>query len=223
MNRRTDREVNEVFCESRRSFRHAIGGKMSMSKLRKILRVAVLWLATAVGISAQGTTGGIAGTLSDSTGAVLPGVTVTLTGPNLQGSRTAVSDEAGVYRFRNVPPGTGYRVVAQLSGFRDSTQEPIQVLLGQEGTVNLSMSPSGVSETVSVTAVTPLVDISQTSTGVNITADLFETLPSARGFQQLTTIAPSVTLEMGDHDRRFESSPSVGASSAPENNYIIDG
>ena len=60
---------------------------------------------------------------------------------------------------------------------------------------------------------------------MNITSDLFETLPSARGFQQLTTMAPGVTLEMGDHDSLAASidSPTVGGSSAPENNYIIDG
>jgi outer membrane receptor protein involved in Fe transport len=184
-----------------------------------------LLLALGVGLQAQGTTGGIAGTLTDSTGAVLPGATVTLTGPSLQGSRTTTSDGQGVYRFRNVPPGTEYKVVAQLSGFRDATQERIQVLLGQEGTVNLAMSPSGVTESVQVTAVTPLLDVGQTATGVNITADLFETLPSTRGFQQLTTIAPGVTLEMGDHDAlgRLENSPNVAASSAPENNYVIDG
>lgn len=199
-----------------------------MSKRRMLVTVAAsiaVFLVVGVGALAQGTTGGIVGTLTDSSGALLPGVTLTLTGPSLQGSRTAVSDEQGVYRFRNVPPGTGYKVTAQRSGFRNSTQEPIQVLLGQEGTVNLSMAPAGVAEQVNVTAVTPLVDTSQTTTGLNITADLFQTLPSARGFQQLTTIAPGVTLEMGDHDSlgRFENSPNVAASSAPENNYVIDG
>jgi hypothetical protein len=197
-----------------------------MSKTRSFV-VAALSLALLFGAAeafAQGTTtGGLVGTLTDSTGAVLPGVTVTLTGPSVQGARTAVSDEQGLYRFRNVPPGTDYKITAQLSGFRDTTQERIQVFLGQEGTINLTMGPAGVAESVNVTAATPLLDVAQTSTGINITADLFETLPSARGFQQLTTMAPGVTLEMGDHDRRFADSPTVGASSAPENNYIIDG
>ena len=65
--------------------------------------------------------------------------------------------------------------------------------------------------------------MTKTTTGVNVTASQFETLPTARTFQQLTTLAPGVTLEMGDHDTRFATSPNVGASSAPENNYIIDG
>jgi hypothetical protein len=186
--------------------------------------IVCLTLSWSAGVSAQGTTtGALVGTLTDSSGAVLPGVTVTLSGPNLQGNRTDVTDENGTYRIRNVPPGSSYRLSAQLSGFRDATQENIRVLLGQEGTVNLTMSPAGVTEEVRVTSSTPLVDVGQTSTGVNITSELFATLPSARGFQQLTAMAPGVTLEMGDHDRRFGDSPSVGASSAPENNYIIDG
>jgi outer membrane receptor protein involved in Fe transport len=195
----------------------------AMRKLGTLAAVVCLILPLSSRVSAQGTTGALAGTLADSSGGVLPGVTVTLSGPNLQGSRTAVTDENGTYRIRNVPPGSDYRLTAQLSGFRDATQENIRVLLGQEGTVNMTMFPAGVTEEVQVTASTPLVDVGQTATGVNITSDLFETLPSARGFQQLTTLSPGVTLEMGDHDRRFQDSPSVGASSAPENNYIIDG
>ncbi len=85
------------------------------------------------------------------------------------------------------------------------------------------MAPAGVSEAVTVSAGSPLVDVTQTTIGVNITASQFLSLPTARSFQQLTTIAPSVSLEMGDHDRRLNQSPTVGASSAPENNYIIDG
>jgi hypothetical protein len=195
-----------------------------LKRMQQVAALVVLFLAWAVGASsAQGTTGGVGGTLVDSSGGVLPGVVVTLSGPNLQGVRTVTSDSEGFYHFRAVPPGAGYKVTADLSGFRPATRENIQVFLGQEGTVNLTLVPAGVTEAVTVTASVPLVDTGQTSTGLNITANLFATLPSARGFQQLTAMAPSVSLDMGDHDSRFENSPSVGASSAPENNYIIDG
>ncbi len=186
--------------------------------------VAALVFAVSTVAHAQGnTTGSLTGTLTDASGGVLPGATVTLSGPNIQGTRTDTTDGQGTYRFRNLPPGRGYRVAASLSGFREAVQDNIQVLLGQEGSVNLTLSPAGVSEQVEVTAATPLVDVSSTSGGVNITSNLFETLPSARGFQQLTAMAPGVALDMGDHDRRFSDSPTVGGSSAPENNYIIDG
>jgi outer membrane receptor protein involved in Fe transport len=186
--------------------------------------VAALVLAIPAMAHAQGaTTGGLTGTLTDTSGGVLPGATVTLSGPNVQGTRTDTTDGQGTYHFRNLPPGRGYKITANLSGFREAVQDNVQVLLGQEGSVNLTLSPGGVSEQVEVTAATPLVDVSSTAGGVNITSNLFETLPSARGFQQLTAMAPGVALDMGDHDRRFSDSPTVGGSSAPENNYIIDG
>jgi hypothetical protein len=167
-----------------------------MASHRNLVALAwiVLLLAWGVTASAQGTTtGGIAGTLTDSSGGVLPGVTVTLSGPNLQGVRTVTSDAQGFYRFRNVPPGTEYRVTARLSGFRDAVREGTQVFLGQEGTINLTLFPAGVVEEVSVVAPVPLVAVTQTTTGVNITAQQFASLPSARSFQQLTTIAPSAS------------------------------
>ncbi len=183
-----------------------------------IVLCAALWSVT---LYAQ-TTGSVAGTVTDATGAVLPGVTVELSGPSLQGLRSTVTDGAGAYRFRNVPPGDNYKVKATLTGFQSLTKEGIHVYLGQEGTVNLSIK-AAITEAITVVGEAPLVDVTKTTTGVNITANQFESLPTARNFQQLTTIAPGVTLEMGDHDTRFATSPNVGASSAPENNYIIDG
>ena len=93
----------------------------------------VAFLALTSFALAQGTTGTLSGTLTDSSGAVMPGVTVTLSGPSLQGVRTTVSDEQGFYRFRNVPPGPDYSITATLSGFRDAGQANIRVFLGQEG------------------------------------------------------------------------------------------
>jgi outer membrane receptor protein involved in Fe transport len=186
--------------------------------------VGVLLLACAVPAAAQSpTTGSIVGKITDSTGSVLQRATVKLSGPALQGVREATTDSEGVYHFYNVPPGRDYKVEASLRGLQTINQANIQIFLGQESTVNLALPPSGVTQDVTVTAASPLLDVTLTSTGVNITANQFQTLPTARNFQQLTTIAPGVTLEMGDHDRRFETSPTVGASSAPENNYIIDG
>ena len=150
---------------------------MLNKRVQHVAALAVLFMAWAVGGSAQGTTGGVGGTLVDSSGLVLPGVAVTLSGPNLQGLRTVTTDGEGFYHFRAVPPGADYKVTAELSGFKPATRENIQVFLGQEGTVNLTLVPAGVTETVTVTASVPLVDTGQTSTGLNITANLFETLP----------------------------------------------
>ena len=189
---------------------------------RYLISLLVLILAAPV-VFAQSTSGSLVGTVTDSSGAALPGVTVELTGPAMQGTRTDVTDGAGNYRFQNVPPGEGYKITATLSGFAPASKTVQRVHLGQEGKVDFSLR-AAVSEAITVTAEVPLVDVSKTTTGVNVTARQFESLPTQRSFQQLTSMAPGVNMEMGDsRGNQLGNSPSVGASSAPENNYIIDG
>jgi len=184
----------------------------------------VLLILSGLPLAAQSTTAGsLSGTVTDSTGAALPGVTVELSGVAMQGTRSVVTDSNGAYRFVNVPVGENYKVVANLSGFQPVTKTIARVYLGQDATVNLQLR-AAVSESIVVTAEAPLVDVSKTTTGVNVTARQFESLPTARTFQQLTTMAPGVNIEMGtSRDNQLANSPNVGASSAPENNYIIDG
>ena len=183
--------------------------------------LCLLWSASS---SAQlSTAGALSGTVSDDTGAVLPGVTVELSGPALQGTRAAVTDGTGRYRFVSVPPGDHYQVSASLPGFQSLTKNEFRVSLGQEATMNITLTVS-LEESITVTADSPLVDITRTTTGVNITASQFDSLPTARSFQALTAMAPGVSMDMADsRPGALENSPAVGASSAPENNYIIDG
>jgi outer membrane receptor protein involved in Fe transport len=186
-----------------------------------VFAVAVLWSLGSSLTQAQ-TTGSTSGTVTDETGAFLPGVAVELSGPALQGVRRVTTDAQGRFRFVNVPAGGNYSVGASLPGFQPTTKEGLHFYLGQDGTVNLRVK-AAISEALTVVGEAPLVDVTKTTTGVNITASQFESLPTARSFQQLTTLAPGVTMEMGDHDDQFANSPSVGSSSAPENNYVIDG
>ncbi|HEX9984294.1 MAG TPA: TonB-dependent receptor [Thermoanaerobaculia bacterium] len=193
-----------------------------MAKRFLSFAVVLLLLATP-SVFAQANAGGLQGTVTDNTGAALPGVTVELAGPAMQGTRTTVTDGQGNYRFINVPPGENYRVTATLSGFAPTSKTVQRVFLGQEGTVDFSLR-AAVTEAITVTAEAPLVDVSRTTTGVNVTARQFESLPTQRSFQQLTSLAPGVNMEMGEsRSGQLGNSPSVGASSAPENNYIIDG
>jgi outer membrane receptor protein involved in Fe transport len=193
-----------------------------MSKRVAVFGSLLLLLFGTLPLLAQATTGSLSGTVVDATGGTLPGVTVELTGPSMQGAHTQVTDSKGNFRFLNVPPGENYRITASLSGFASQTKTVARVYLGHEGTVNFTLQAAAEAK-ITVTAEAPLVDVTKTTTGVNVTASQFESLPTARSFQQLTAIAPGVTMEMGEHDRRFNQSPNVGASSAPENNYIIDG
>src|ERR1700730_5108472 len=95
------------------------------------------------------TTGQVIGTVVDAQGGVLPGVTVSATSPQLQGTRTAVTDSTGTFRFPTLPPGT-YSVRTSLSGFQDAVQESISVSLDRSVTLNLKMQVAGVTQTVNV-------------------------------------------------------------------------
>lgn len=190
---------------------------------RLFVTLALLLIAATPLMAQSSTAGSLSGQVLDASGAALPGVTVELSGPAMQGTRTVTTDSQGNYRFSNVPPGENYRVTATLSGFAPNTKTIARVYLGQEARVDFSLR-AAVAEAITVTAEAPLVDVSRTTTGVNVTSRQFESLPTQRSFQQLTALAPGVNLEMGEsRSAQLGNSPNVGASSAPENNYVIDG
>ena len=91
------------------------------------------------------TTGAINGVVTDSTKTVVPGVTVSLSGPSLMTTRTALTDEAGAYRFSAVPPGD-HTLTFQLAGFGTIVREGIHVGLGFTATVNVELSPATVDD-----------------------------------------------------------------------------
>src|SRR5262245_41670394 len=103
--------------------------------------VAALAAAPVMAQGVSTTTGAIQGVVSDTTKAVVPGVTVTLSGPAVMGAPVAVSDEKGFYRFSTLQPGS-YTLVFTLPGFSTITHEGIAVSLGFTATVNVEMSPA---------------------------------------------------------------------------------
>src|SRR5205823_9340121 len=110
----------------------------------------------------------LSGTVTDSTGGVLPGVTVTATHEATGNTFVAVTDERGGYR---IPARIGvYKVVGELSGFATLTRQGIQLLVGQDLVLNMQMVPSTVQESVTVTGEAPLVDVSQSTLAGNIDA-----------------------------------------------------
>ena len=108
----------------------------------------------------------LTGTITDSTGAVLPGVTVTASNEATGNKFVGVTDERGIYR---VPVRIGdYQVTAELQGFSTAMRANVQLLVGQTATLNLQMAPSTVQETVTVTGEAPLIDLKNSSLGGNI-------------------------------------------------------
>jgi hypothetical protein len=167
-------------------------------------------------IAAQEQRGSIEGVIKDSSGAVLPGATVearTNTGVVL----TATTDSDGIYRFPSLLPGT-YEITATLQGFSPKKQADIPVNLGQVKKVDLSLALANVSESVQVTAESPLVDITQSTRATAIRGDRIELLPHGRDFTSLVTQAPGANMETKSGNGIM-----IDGSTAAENRYVVDG
>lgn len=142
--------------------------------MRKILIVSLLLLAAALPVAAQSLTGTVAGVVKDEQGGVLPGVTITLAGKT--GTRSAVTDSDGAYRFVGVDPGT-YSVSAELSGFRPKRQDNVDVRIGGVATIPLTLGVGGVTEMVDVIAESPVVDVASSSTDNSLPQEMLFNLP----------------------------------------------
>jgi hypothetical protein len=157
-------------------------------------------LATAAAAWAQGgagSTGTITGNVRDSSGAVLPGVTVTAASPAMMGVRTETTDAEGTYRFPGVPAGE-YTLRFELAGFQTVTRQNIVITIGFTGAVDATMNVQALEETVTVTGQSPVIDTAATRVQTNFTQDMLASLPNARDMWSLLAATPSVTLNRVD-------------------------
>lgn len=164
------------------------------------LVLLLLALVTAVPAAAQtvsATTGAINGKVTDNTGAILPGVAVTITSASMMGSRTAVTTEEGLYRFPAVPPGE-YTIIYELAGFTTVRREGIRVSLGFTATVNVELGLASLQESVTVTGESPVVDTQSTNVTTNFDAKQLANLPSARDLWAILAESPGVQLSRID-------------------------
>ena len=160
-----------------------------MSKLFRTAAALLLAATVAVPAMAQTLTGSITGTVKDEQGAVLPGVTVTLTGK--QGTQTQVTEANGNYRFPALEVGT-YEVSADLSGFTKATQGNLQISPGRELTIDLQMKVGGLAENVTVVGDTPVVDVKSSATETTISQSLLFSAPITRTAINVINYAPGV-------------------------------
>ena len=157
---------------------------------------ACLAMLAAPAVLAAQTTGSVAGTIRDSSGAVLPGVTVTVTGRALQRENASgVTGTDGGYRIPLLPPGV-YEVVAELSGFAPQRRSNVEVALNQTTTLDFQLSVAGVAETVQVTSEIPLVDVARSDVTNRVTNQTIEALPlNGRDFVDLIGLVPGAKPE----------------------------
>jgi hypothetical protein len=156
-------------------------------------------LALAMPAFAQRTTGSIAGTARDATGAAVPGVSVAVSGRNIVGTQTAVTNEHGFYRFINLPPGD-YQLVFSLTGFKTVTLRGLRVGVGTTIEADASLEISQVQERVDVVGEVGAVDTTSNEVGSNYDRNWVENAPLRRfSFFDLVAAAPG-SLQGSDYN-----------------------
>jgi hypothetical protein len=186
-----------------------------------ILSALALVLAGPAYAQSQAANGAIEGTISDSSGGVLPGVTVTITHLETGTERSVVSNEKGLYRAPLLPLGT-YRVVAELQGFKKFEQTGIKLSVGDTATVNATLTVGAVSETITVSSQDiPALNLARIDIGHTMTDLEVHNLPLvARNPYNFALVQPGVT---GFENVEF-GVPRLAANGAPMRiNYQIDG
>jgi len=164
-------------------------------KLKVIFCLAAfLLILSPLAFSQSKETGAIVGKVTDEENTPLPGVTITLSSPNLMGTRAFVTDAQGAYRFPALPPGE-YTLKAELQGFASKIQENIRLTTTTRLTIDLTLKPSVVAEEVTVVAQSPTVDVKSTETAsVTLTNEILRNIPNLSQFTaSLVNLAPGVT------------------------------
>src|ERR1041384_981825 len=173
-----------------------------MLRWRVVTRLMVMVGILAFAVPAYAQEATMSGTVTDSTGGVLPGVTVTAVHEASGNTFQAVTDSRGVYR---IPVRIGvYQLTAQLQGFATVTRGGLEMLVGQQAVINLQMAPSTVQESLTVTAEAPLVDTTTSTRSGNVDPRQMQELPlNGRNWMDLALLAPgSKRNEGGIPDNR---------------------
>ena len=145
-------------------------------------------------VRAQGT---IAGQISDSTGSILPGVTVEASSEVLiEGARSTVTDGQGRYQITALRPGT-YKVTYSLTGFRTVLREGIELTAGFTATVNIQLAVGAVEETITVAGTSPVVDVQSVTTQTVMTREVLDAVPTGRNIQAVGILIPGTGLQVG--------------------------
>ncbi len=145
------------------------------------LALLAMLLLLPAGLVGQEVTGSIAGTIYDSSGAVVPNATIELTGSNLPRPMTTTSTSDGSYSFPRLPTGS-YKMTASATGFAPVQQVGINVDLGRVSRINFKLAPGGTTETVTVTANAAMVDTLSSASAITVDKVFFDLLPKGRGF-----------------------------------------
>jgi carboxypeptidase family protein/TonB-dependent receptor-like protein len=162
-----------------------------------VLAFVCAMLGAATPLLAQAVqTSALTGTVKDSTGAVLPGVTVSVSSPQqVGGVQTSVTDAQGIYRFPALRPGV-YEMETALAGFKTVKRSDIVLALGTTATIDISLSVASVSETVQVTGESPIVDVKSSASNTQLTDAMLQNLPTGRFQPDIINLTPGVNSQV---------------------------
>jgi len=195
---------------------------MRVGIARSMVICAAIMFFGAASSMAQLATGRIDATVADSTGAVLPGVTVDISGPQ---SQSVVTDAMGEAHFLNLAPGT-YTVSAKISGFSDYLNKNVSVGTGASVPLRIGLAVAGVATQVTVTGETPVVDTKKTTTSTNVTVEELQNIPSARDPWVVLQTVPGVVVDrvnVGGAESGQQSNYQAKGASGGENTWNMDG
>ena len=195
--------------------------------LRRICLFCVLAVVTGhMAFGQTGATGTILGTISDSTGAVLPNVKVTVTNTATNVSFNTESNSAGDFNAPSLQPGT-YRVSAEIAGFEKSQTDTFTLAVDEKRRFNLSLKPGAVTETLEVAAQAVSLNTDDAALSQEISGEEVANLPlNGRNFMQLLLIgAGAVTVggEQGTMRQGEGNAVSINGGRPEGNNYTLDG
>lgn len=191
--------------------------------MRRVALFCTLAALSAVPASAQSA---IAGVVRDTSGAVLPGVTIEASSPSLiEGTRSAVTDATGQYRVQDLRPGE-YTVVFTLAGFRQVKRSGITLPASFTATVNADMSVGAVEEAITVTAASPLVDVRSSVSQSVMNRETLDTIPTGKdpfAVGQLIAGVTTATPDVGGTQVMQQPTLQVHGSSNNDNVFMVDG
>ena len=203
-------------------------------RLRKTICLLTVGLAVAISLalptllSAQGTTGRILGRVADPSGAILPGVKVTLVNEATGVSRDGKTNDSGDFDFVEIPVGT-YRLEFDLTGFKKNVRRGVGLDINQVITLNMTMQVGATQEVVDVTSEAPLVETASTQLGAVVNDRTVSQLPlNSRDTYQFLQLQPGVMSTVGSSNTLIYGSDSAGAVSVNggrgrSNNFSVNG
>src|SRR4051794_35390541 len=206
--------LSQSSSESQRRLRNRGNGAPIVRRV--VLFSFLIVLLSNLSLRAQERFGSFIGTVTDPSGAVLTGATVTITNTESGREYRTTTDNSGSYVFRSVEPGH-YKFTFEETGFSKAEVPDGLAVVGQQFKVDMQMRVGATQTAVEVTESAPLIDTTGVTRSNNINAEEFNNLPKSRSFQSLAVLAPSV------NSGTVEGGIQANGASGAENQFFVDG